>query len=329
MSPSSHPRRAQRAAASPVGGAPGRLENARQGNTMTIKSFMTSQAAIVERYLDDYLRPTKKQPPQITNAMRYTVLGGGKRIRPVMCILAYRAAGGRGRIVYPVACAIELIHNFSLIHDDLPCMDDDDYRRGRLTCHKKFGESIAVLAGDGLVARAFEMLAGTAARRPRHLTVMTRMMGELAGSIGTAGMIGGQVMDLLSEGKKVPISTVRYIHSSKTGCLITATLRFGGALGGASPAMMKALSRYGEHLGLAFQIRDDILGATSTLKELGKRPGGDAKRKKATYPGVIGLKASRLELERLGVLAKKQCKHLGARAGMFEELADFVCRRHH
>lgn len=294
---------------------------------MTLENFVASQAAIVERRLDAYLKPSKSRSPQITRAMRYSVLGGGKRIRPVMCVLAYRSAGGRGSAVYPVACAVELIHTFSLIHDDLPCMDDDDYRRGRLTCHKKFGEALAVLAGDALVARAFEILAFAAAARPGNMRIMTRMTGELARSIGTSGMIGGQVLDLLSEGKNVPISTVRHIHSSKTGRLITATLRFGGALGGATPTMMRALTRYGDHIGLAFQIRDDVLGATSTLKRLGKRPGGDARKKKATYPGVMGLEESSRELERIGDLAKKECGHLGARGAMFEELADFVCRR--
>lgn len=294
---------------------------------MKFKDFVTSQAAIVERRLDEYLKPFKKQPPQINTAMRYAVLGGGKRIRPIMCILACRSAGGRTSAVYPIACAIELIHSFSLIHDDLPCMDDDDYRRGRLTCHKKFGEAVAVLAGDALLARAFEIISETAVVRPRQMSVIMKMAGELAHSIGTSGMMGGQVLDLLSEGKKVPVSTVRRIHESKTGSLIRATLRFGGALGEAPPGMMRALTRYGDHIGLAFQIRDDVLGATSTLKQLGKRPGGDARKKKATYPGVIGLEESRAELERLGGLAKKECVRLGKHGSVFEELADFVCRR--
>ena len=294
---------------------------------MKFKSFMSSQAAAIEKQLPGYLKPSKEQPPQITRAMRYSVLGGGKRIRPVMSVLAYRSAGGRGRVVYPVACAIELIHAFSLIHDDLPCMDDDDYRRGRLTCHKKFGEAIAVLAGDALVTRAFEILASTAVKRPADSIVMTKMTAELASSIGTSGMIGGQVLDLLSEGKKVPLSTVRYIHHRKTGRLITAALRFGAALGGAPPGMMSAMTRYGKNVGLAFQIMDDILGATSTLKQLGKRPGGDARKKKATYPRVIGVRESRKELARVCETAKKECPHLGARAGMFEELADFLCSR--
>jgi geranylgeranyl diphosphate synthase type II len=294
---------------------------------MTLKGFVSSQAAIVERRLERILAPGGAHPSQISRAMRYAVLGGGKRLRPVMCLMGYRAAGGRGRVAYPVACAVELIHSFSLIHDDLPCMDDDDYRRGRPTVHKKFGEAMAVLAGDALLARAFEILAETAQRHPDHSSVMSRMTCELAASIGASGMIGGQVMDLLSEGRKVPVSTVRYIHSSKTGCLITATLRFGGALGGASPRVMRSLTRYGREVGLAFQIRDDVLGVTSTLKQLGKRPGGDARKKKATYPGVIGLDASRRELGKIGARAKKECGSFGDWAAMFEELADFVCVR--
>ncbi len=294
---------------------------------MTFKSFMASQAGIIEEHLERYLKPSGSEPPQIMRAMRYSGLGGGKRIRPVMCIMAYRAAGGRGRVVYPVACAVELIHNFSLIHDDLPCMDDDDYRRGRLTCHKKFGEAVAVLAGDALLARAFEILAQTAVSHPGQRAVMAKMTGELAGAIGTSGMIGGQVMDLLSEGKKVPLSTVRYIHASKTGCLITATLRFGGALGGAGPSMMRALTRFGREIGLAFQIRDDILGLTSTFKRLGKRPGADSRKRKATYPSVAGLEESRAELERICARAAAECGRLGAKGGMFEELARFVCSR--
>jgi geranylgeranyl diphosphate synthase type II len=204
---------------------------------MTFDSFMRSEAAAVERRLEDYLKPSAGEPPIINRAMRYMVLGGGKRIRPVMCILAFKAGGGKGKTVYPVACAIELIHTFSLIHDDLPCMDDDDYRRGRLTCHKKFGEAVAVLAGDALVTRAFEMLAISASNGRARASTITRMTAELAASIGTGGMIGGQIMDLVSEGKKVPMSTVRYIHSRKTGCLITASLRFGGALAGANPRL--------------------------------------------------------------------------------------------
>jgi geranylgeranyl diphosphate synthase type II len=294
---------------------------------MTFKSFMASQASIVEKHIERHLKPSKGEPPQISRAMRYATLGGGKRIRPVMCVMAYRAAGGTGRIVYPVASAIEIIHSFSLIHDDLPCMDDDDYRRGKLTCHKKYGEAIAVLAGDALLARAFEILARAASSRQEHAKTIAGMTEELAASIGTTGMIGGQVMDLLSEGKKVPVSTVRYIHSRKTGCLITASLRFGGALGGASPSMMKALTRYGRHLGLAFQIRDDVLGVTSTLKELGKRPGGDARKKKATYPGVAGLEAAREELRRAGRLAIRECKHFKSYGPAFEELAEYVCAR--
>lgn len=277
--------------------------------------------------MEKCLRPSAGEPPLINSAMRYVILSGGKRIRPVMCILGYRAGGGRGRIVYPVACAIELIHNFSLIHDDLPCMDDDDYRRGKLTCHKKFGEAVAVLAGDALVTRAFELLAQTGHRQRAYAPVITRMTAELASSIGTGGMIGGQMMDLLSEGKKVPLSTVRYIHARKTGCLITAALRFGGALGGASPRVMSALTRYGRRVGLAFQVADDILGSTSTLKELGKRPGADARKKKATYPGVVGLERSRLDLARLVAQAKAECRHLGSNSKMFEELAEFVAAR--
>jgi len=294
---------------------------------MTFEGFLRREAAVIEGHLDRCLKPSRGEPRQITEAMRYAVLGGGKRIRPAMCVMAYRAAGGRGRTIYPVACAIELIHNFSLIHDDLPCMDDDDYRRGRPTCHVKFGEAVAVLAGDALLARAFEMLAEAAAARRARATVVARMTAELAHAIGTSGMMGGQVLDLLSEGRRVSLSVVRRIHSNKTGRLITASLRFGGALGGAPPSMMRALTRYGELLGLAFQIRDDVLGVTSTLEELGKRPGGDLQKEKATYPRVAGLEASLAELERLGESAKEECPRLGRLSAMFEELADFVCRR--
>jgi geranylgeranyl diphosphate synthase type II len=294
---------------------------------MTFDSFMRSEAAAVERRLEDYLKPSAGEPPIINRAMRYMVLGGGKRIRPVMCILAFKAGGGKGKTVYPVACAIELIHTFSLIHDDLPCMDDDDYRRGRLTCHKKFGEAVAVLAGDALVTRAFEMLAISASNGRARASTITRMTAELAASIGTGGMIGGQIMDLVSEGKKVPMSTVRYIHSRKTGCLITASLRFGGALAGANPTLMNSLTRYGRKIGLAFQVADDILGATSTLEQLGKRPGADARKKKATYPGVAGLEKSRGELARLVAGAVKECKRFGSSARLFEELAEFVAAR--
>jgi geranylgeranyl diphosphate synthase type II len=259
--------------------------------------------------------------------MRYAVLGGGKRIRPILSALAYRACGGRGREIYEAGAAIELIHSFTLIHDDLPCMDDDELRRGVPTLHVVFGEAIALLAGDALLSLAFELLSSLAVSGRTPPAVVTRVIHEVARAAGTMGVVGGQVVDVESEGRRVSLSTVRYIHSRKTGALIACSLRVGGLLAGARQGKMKALTRYGRCVGLAFQVVDDIRDVCASSEELGKARARDEDRAKATYPRVVGLESSLRRAHTLAEQAKREAVHFGKYEEYFRELADYVVRR--
>jgi geranylgeranyl diphosphate synthase type II len=246
----------------------------------------------VERVLEEILPPEGERPRSIHRAMRYSVFSGGKRIRPALAALGYRLGGGRGEAGVRLGAALELIHTFSLIHDDLPCMDDDDYRRGRLSCHKKFGEAIAVLAGDGLMVLAFDTIAALPAAADRRL----RVLSEITRAVGTAGVIGGQVVDIESEGRKIPTVTLRWMHEHKTGALMRCSLVSGALLAGAPPRLVARLAAFGEAFGLLFQIVDDLLGEVGTRSELGRPVGRDRLRGKATYPALLGLEGSRRRL---------------------------------
>jgi len=258
--------------------------------------------------------------------MRYSVLAGGKRLRPILVIAGAEAVGGAPCEVLPAACALELIHTYSLIHDDLPAMDDDDYRRGRLTSHKVFGEAMAILAGDGLLTLAFKLVADNAAlaRDPR---VLRDVVTALADAAGTFGMVGGQVVDIESEGKTITPETLEYIHLHKTAALIRAAMRVGALLGGGGPAAVEAIGDAGRDLGLAFQIVDDILDVEGSLEELGKTAGSDARKQKATYPALHGVPASRREAQRLVAGVKARLAPLGAPAAPLGALADYVLER--
>jgi len=247
-----------------------------------------------ERWFHRQLPPSRfhsPQPKRLYAAMRYAALSPGKRLRPMLVLTACEAAGGRWRDAFPAAAAVEYVHAFSLVHDDLPCMDDDDYRRGRLTTHKKFGEAMGVLAGDALLAEAFTGLAGLAERGvpPRRIV---RAMAMLAIASGHQYLIGGQVLDLEAEGRPATRDSVEEIHARKTAGLIAVALLLGGIVAGATPAGEHALSLAGLHLGAAFQIRDDLLNLSSTMRVLGKRTGSDARRGKATYPRAVGVAAA-------------------------------------
>ncbi|MBI2154585.1 MAG: polyprenyl synthetase family protein [Candidatus Rokubacteria bacterium] len=256
--------------------------------------------------------------------MRYSVFAGGKRLRPILVIAGAEAVRGRveegGTLnrILPTACALELIHTYSLVHDDLPAMDDDDYRRGRLTNHKVFGEAIAILAGDALLTLAFGLLA-------EHASL--EVVKEVARAAGTFGMIGGQVVDIQSEGKSVDAETLEYIHRHKTAALIRASLVSGAMLAGASPAIFKVIGEAGTHLGLAFQIVDDILDVEGSLEELGKTAGSDRRKKKVTYPEHFGLETSRIKAKSLIEDAKAALRPLGPRAEPIRALADFIFQR--
>jgi len=259
--------------------------------------------------------------------MAYGVLGGGKRIRPILCILGFRACGGRGKEIYRVGAALELIHSFTLIHDDLPCMDDDSLRRGKPTVHVTFGEAIALLAGDALLSLAFEVLSSLGTSNQRAGAKASRMINEVARAVGTMGVVGGQVLDIESEGMSVPLSTVNYIDTHKTGSLIGCSVRAGALLADATKSKLDALSVYGSRLGFAFQIIDDVRDLKADRKELGKSPARDRARKKATYPLVMGLEKSLLKAQALVNEAKKEVSGLGAYEPHLKAFADFLLRR--
>src|SRR5262245_29518456 len=257
-----------------------------------ILRYLQEQKALVDEALARYLPGEEHYPPAIFQAMRYSVLAGGKRVRPILAIAAAEASGGTAEDVLPLACALECIHTYSLIHDDLPALDNDDYRRGRLTSHKVFGEANAILAGDALLTFAFELM-GDVRHWPRFVPArVVQVMHEVAYAIGTFGMIGGQVVDLEMEGRDIELPALQYIHAHKTGALIRASVRSGAILAGGSPAQVEALTEYGTHIGLAFQIMDDILDVRGDEQLMGKALRKDEGRQKATYPRLVGLSES-------------------------------------
>jgi len=285
---------------------------------MDFKKYLQRKRKIIEQALDNFLPEENKEPKSLHRAMRYSVFAGGKRLRPILAIASFEAVGGKGRIILPVACALEMIHTYSLIHDDLPCMDNDNLRRGKPTLHKVYSEGMAVLAGDALHALAFELL--LKAKNPQVVL-------EVAKAIGTEGMIGGQVKDLEAEGKKVSLKEVEYIHTHKTGKLLRASVRVGAILGGADNTRLSALSVYGEKFGLAFQIVDDILDIVGKEEVLGKKSGSDKANSKATFPEVIGIEKSKILTKNLLKKAKENLKILKEKSWVFEKLADYVYER--
>jgi len=252
--------------------------------------YLKKVSVLAEQKFDSHLPPESEVPQNLHKAMRYSMFAGGKRLRPALAYATFEAFGGKDDSIHYAMSALEMLHTFSLIHDDLPCMDDDDFRRGKPTCHKQFGEATAVLAGDALCIHAFELLARTG---------NAQAIAVLAKSLGTSGMIGGQIIDIESEGKQVDLGTVDYIHYHKTAALIEASLVIGALLAGASPKDIKAVEEFGHAIGLAFQVVDDILDIVSTTEQLGKDAGSDIENGKATYPSILGLeesKAKALEL---------------------------------
>ena len=289
--------------------------------------FMAQEVRHIESVLFEVLPGPGKRPSSVHKAMAYAVLGGGKRIRPVLCVLGFKACNGRGMGIYKVGAAIELIHSFTLIHDDLPCMDNDTLRRGKPTVHVAFGEAVALLAGDALLSLAFELLSSLRTSRPSSGLTTSRMVHEVARAAGTMGIVGGQVLDIESEGKSVPLSTVDYIHTHKTGALIASSVRLGALLAGASREKLDALSAYGRRVGLAFQIVDDIRDLKATPKELGRSRARDKARKKATYPLVVGLEKSQAKAQALVDGAKREVSGFGGYEPHLKALADYVIYR--
>jgi len=291
-----------------------------------LAGYLAERRALVDEALDRVL-PAEHLPPAIVHrAMRYSVLAGGKRLRPILVIAGAEAVGGTAGVVLPTACALELIHTYSLIHDDLPAMDDDDYRRGRLTSHKVFGEAMAILAGDALLTLAFRLVADNAAL-VGDAGVIRHVISELADAAGTFGMVGGQVADIESEGKAISPEMLEYIHVHKTAALIRAALRAGALLADGTSQSLEAIGDAGRDLGLAFQIVDDILDVEGSLEELGKSAGSDVRKQKATYPALHGIEASRHEAQRLVARVKERLAVIGERAAPIGALADYVLER--
>ncbi|MEN6371965.1 MAG: polyprenyl synthetase family protein [Armatimonadota bacterium] len=292
---------------------------------MELKQYLKERKAIVDAALDRYLPPAADQPGVVHEAMRYSTIDGGKRIRPILTLAGCDAVGGRIEMAMPAACALECIHAFSLIHDDLPCMDDDDLRRGRPTSHKVFGEAMALLAGDALFAFAFQMISET----PKGVTsdVVLEVWRRIAEATGTNGMVGGQVMDMLAQGRKANLREIEQIHRRKTGALLEVAVVIGGMLGGGSKEQVDALSCYGRNIGLAFQIADDILDIKGDAEKLGKPIGSDLEMGKATYPSVIGIEKS-MELAKKAMDdAIAALSIFDEKAGPLREIAKFVVER--
>jgi geranylgeranyl diphosphate synthase, type II len=294
---------------------------------MDIKAYLSRKKSIIDSALDKLVPPAGTYPASVHEAMRYSLFVGGKRVRPILAIAAAEALGANTSGLLPIAGTLELIHTYSLIHDDLPAMDDDDLRRGRPTCHKVYGEAIAILAGDGLLNRAFEILSD-----PRRLTAMSAntllaVIREISTASGVFGMVGGQVVDMESEGKEVDFPTLEYIHTHKTGALIRASMRTGALYAKAGARQFTALTRYGEMVGLAFQIADDILDITGKREEIGKDVGSDLKKGKKTFPGFYGLEESRRRAVEVADRAVSSLKGFDRKADPLRELAKYIVNR--
>ena len=258
-----------------------------------LEAYLEQQRQRVEVILDQFLPAPDSYPPLLMEAMRYSVFAGGKRLRPILTLAAAEAVGGDPEMVLPAAGALEYIHTYSMIHDDLPAMDDDDYRRGKLTNHKVYGDAMAILAGDALLTHAFEVLNGPPLTERFPAALLQQVSYRVARASGSFGMIGGQVMDIVSEGQQVPLDVLEYIHRHKTAALITVAVTMGGLLGGGTPEQVQALEDYGHSVGWAFQIADDLLDVEGDAAILGKQVGRDAELAKVTYPALLGVEASR------------------------------------
>ncbi len=291
---------------------------------MNLEPYLKSRQKRIDRALERYLPKEKTRPPTIHKAMRYSLFAGGKRLRPILCLAAAETCGGKIDNALPLACALECIHTYSLVHDDLPSMDNDDFRRGRPTCHKVFGDGIAVLAGDALLTIAFEIVSRVKFSPRYNLSILLR---EIAIAAGSRKLIAGQVADLEAEGRSIDMMGLRYIHENKTAAILTTSVRLGAMSAGANPKDLDAITKFGRALGIAFQIIDDTLDVTQTSEKLGKSAGKDAAAKKATYPAVIGLKKSRLEAKRLTRRAHNALSIFDGKAEALHALANYLLER--
>lgn len=294
---------------------------------MDLREYLKRRQRWVDAALERWVTDENEFPSRVHRAMRYSLFAGGKRLRPILAIAAVEAVGGGVADVLPLACSLELIHTYSLIHDDLPSMDDDDLRRGKPTSHKVFGEALAILAGDALLTEAFHLVTRPDLMRAVSPRRRLRAINQVARAAGSCGMIGGQVMDIASQGQKVDSHLLEYIHSHKTGALIAASVCAGAIIGGASPRQYKALNSYGEKLGLAFQVIDDLLDVQGEEKKLGKAIGKDKVKGKATYPALFGIAKSQRQAEVLVEEALGHLKPFNGRANPLREIAKFTLKR--
>lgn len=305
------------------------LRPATLGNfpAMDVKKYLSEQGAVVEKALARYMLPDGGALADHLKAMRYSLFAGGKRIRPILALAAAEALRAATEPLLPVACALECIHTYSLIHDDLPAMDNDDLRRGKPTCHVIFGEAEAILAGDGLLSYAFELLSHQEARQGISPEAQLRLINLIARAIGPMGMVGGQSLDLAAEGQAISFEHLRLIHGCKTGALVTASVQAGAIFGQADEKQFTALSLYGEQIGLAFQIVDDLLDVEGNTEDLGKTAGADAQRHKATYPAFFGLEKTRTMAREAVEEAVTALSIFDAKAEPLRALARYIYER--
>ena len=295
--------------------------------TTTIKHYLDERKTLVDKALQKFMPNPSGLASDVIKAMNYSLFAGGKRIRPILCIAGAEAVGGSADSVVPVACAIELIHTYSLIHDDLPVMDNDDFRRGKPTNHTVFGEAVALLAGDGLLTLAFNLMAGYGAEEKVEKKALLRVIDLIASAAGYRGMVGGQVVDIIYEGKEPDATVVEYIHRHKTAALISVSVTAGTILAGGNEDEEKAMNSYGQQIGLAFQIADDILNIEGNRKVMGKGTGSDKEKGKVTYPSVFGTAKSKTIQKELIENAIESLKKFDTRAEPLRDLARYIIER--
>jgi len=294
---------------------------------MDVKAILAHKRALVEEALTSYMLKAEGPLTDHITAMHYSLFAGGKRVRPILCLATAEALGANPKSLLPLACALECIHTYSLIHDDLPAMDNDDLRRGMPTSHKKFGEAAAILAGDGLLSYAFELLTLPELNAALSPAAQVRIVHLVAKAIGPLGMVGGQALDLAAEGQTIPFEALQRIHRCKTGALITASVQTGAIGGQADTQQFASLTSFGEHLGLAFQIVDDLLNVEGTTEQLGKAAGSDAARNKATYPAFFGVGETRAMAITAVDAAIASLTAFDQRADFLRELARYIYTR--
>ena len=294
---------------------------------MDLGIYLAEKRALIDEALEGFMPESEGPISELIRAMGYSLFAGGKRLRPILCMAGAEAVGGEGREALPVACALEMIHTYSLIHDDLPAMDNDDMRRGKPTSHKVFGEALAILAGDGLLTEAFNLMTRSDLPGKIGAARFQEVITLISAAAGHRGMVGGQAVDIMMEGKEVDPSMVDFIHNHKTGALISASVSSGAILGGGSRQELEDIALYGNKIGLAFQISDDILNIEGDSEEMGKRAGSDAQKRKNTYPSVHGMERSKVILAELVDTAINSLKQFGNSADPLRQIAGYIIER--